>query len=372
MTSATPPATPSPPPPASAPAPVLDEVREPDLHDVARFIHQQAAGETPSTALHEALTTRLRWLLEGNPANQSDIPWGWLLRHESGRLVGVMTCIPQRFVCNGKVITALMSAKWYVDESSRGGGVGIFMRFAALNKRFPLFCTTAAPQSVELWKKFGGYEISDQEHELLGIDRLAPVVEEAIARRAKRPTLARIAAIPALVAPGSLRALRRKAQSSDVTRITSPSQATALAATSPPDLVTALRDEAFLRWRHFECPDAAQHHVYAFRAPSGGSALVVAQIELRGHRKQVRALQIIDYYGDALPEDAPALAGALASVYRGKFDLLCFRGQSPQVQSALVSHGFKRRPFAAPVAWCIDRHNLLPSRRWYLVPADAE
>ncbi len=39
---------------------------------------------------------------------------------------------------------------------------------------------------------------------------------------------------------------------------------------------------------------------------------------------------------------------------------------------ALTTHGFKVRPFAAPVAQCMDKWGLLPVKTWYLVPADGD
>jgi hypothetical protein len=52
--------------------------------------------------------------------------------------------------------------------------------------------------------------------------------------------------------------------------------------------------------------------------------------------------------------------------------VIVFRGQPPERQRVLGEAGFLRRPLPRAVGVCIDRHRLLPTRAWYMVPADGD
>ena len=81
---------------------------------------------------------------------------------------------------------------------------------------------------------------------------------------------------------------------------------------------------------------------------------------------------VLDYWG-ALPAAAIAdVARGLATLYREQADVIVFRGQPPARQEALREAGFLRRALPRAVGVCIDRHGLLPTRSWYMVPADGD
>jgi hypothetical protein len=52
--------------------------------------------------------------------------------------------------------------------------------------------------------------------------------------------------------------------------------------------------------------------------------------------------------------------------------VIVFRGQPPERQEALRAAGLLHRALPRAVGVCIDRHGLLPTRSWYLVPADGD
>jgi hypothetical protein len=95
-------------------------------------------------------------------------------------------------------------------------------------------------------------------------------------------------------------------------------------------------------------------------------------LRARGGRGQVRALMVLDYWG-ALPPGAIAdVARQLAALYRERADVIVFRGQPAARQRVLREAGFVRRALPRAIGVCIDRHDLLPTRSWYMVPADGD
>jgi hypothetical protein len=62
----------------------------------------------------------------------------------------------------------------------------------------------------------------------------------------------------------------------------------------------------------------------------------------------------------------------LAALYREQADVIVFRGQPPERQQVLAQAGFVRRALPRAVGVCIDKHGLLPTRSWYMVPADGD
>ena len=100
--------------------------------------------------------------------------------------------------------------------------------------------------------------------------------------------------------------------------------------------------------------------------------MVAVCLQNRGYRQQIRALHVLDIWGEADSNCYLAIAAGLWREYREQIDMLVFRCLNPEQQQALTARGFKVRPFAAPIAWCIDKHGLLPTKTWYFVPADGD
>jgi hypothetical protein len=351
---------------------VIDEIGRDDLAPLAAFL----AGQNPASA-HDATGEGLRrraqhleWFLFENPAQPDGVPRGWIARDTEGRVAGSKLCVGQRFVCDGRPYTLLMGGGYYVSSEHRGLGLALMRRYLEQGARHALYASTMNEVSGALYEHYGGYPIPRTDHEWLGVLRYAPVLEEWLARRLGRPWAARMLASAAALRPAGLRGgapgeLRRVAADEDLG---------ALGIDPPPEHareLTASRDPAFLRWRYYQGEDATRAlHVY--RSERGERALVAVNLRARGHRGQVRALMVLDYWGRVASEEIAHVARHLAERYRREADVIVFRGQPDERAARLRAAGFLRRPLARAIGVCIDRHALLPTRAWYLVPADGD
>ncbi|MBY0311425.1 MAG: hypothetical protein K2W85_05105 [Phycisphaerales bacterium] len=363
------------PPPPPPPTSTIHEIGPDDVGPVAELIHREATGTPASPELAKTITARMRWLLADNPANLPGVPWGWLLKDDQSQVVGAMTCTPLRVACGTWTSTAMMSAKWFVNEAHRGAGLGLFLRYLKLGKTHPLIATTAGPQSVPLWEKFGGFAISDSDHECVGALRVGPLAEEVLHRKVKSVAVAKLGGALATVIPAGLRSARKAGKSVTLDRLSSADDVVAMGLRGPENVISTIRDRSFLHWRHFSGPDAAAEsgrEVLACTMPSGSRALVITQSARRGYRSQTRTLSVLDVWGNLTPAEMPALAGALARRSGSSCDAIVFRALAADGQRALTASGFVRRTFAQPTTWCIDKANLTPTRSWYLVAGDAE
>jgi hypothetical protein len=140
---------------------------------------------------------------------------------------------------------------------------------------------------------------------------------------------------------------------------------------SNPEL-TANRDLRYIRWRYFSGRDATVG-VFAFRNQQVESdVLVTVNQRPRGYRGQIRALHVLDIYPSVTPEVCVSIGAALAQRYRGSIDAIVLRSLDKARQDVFRRVGFMRRQFDAPNGWFLDRSGLLPTRSWYLVPADGD
>ena len=298
------------------------------------------------------------------------MPRGWVARDASGTLVGSKFCAAERFQCGGVAFTLLMGGGFYVSSAHRGLGLALMRRYLEQGRRHALYASTMNETSGALYEHYGGYSIPHTDHEWLGVLHYAPLVEEALVRRFGRPRLALALARAARLRPAAVRGRAPGA----LERVASPRALAGLAVATPPEhghQLTALRDEAFLRWRYFAGPDASRA-LFLYRSEAGEQALVGVNLRARGRRGQVRALLVLDYWGRLPPGEIANVARQLAAAYRDAADVIVFRGQPPERQQALAAAGFLRRELPRAVGVCIDRHALLPTRDWYLVPADGD
>jgi hypothetical protein len=244
----------------------------------------------------------------------------------------------------------------------------LMRKYLAPSDRYAHFSTTMNAISGAIFERYGGYPIEGSDRELIGVLRWPPVVEEVLARRLGGSALVRgLAAAVAL-----RRAAVRGAPRGSLREVT-PEEAAELALATPPEhaeVLTALRDPAFLRWRYLAGPDTTRA-LLLYEGP-GGRCLVGVNRRPRGHRGQARALTVLDLWGAIPIEDTPDVARALASRYRGQVDLVVFRGLPEPRERALLSAGFVSRRLPRAAGVCIDRGGRLPTRRWYLVPADGD
>jgi hypothetical protein len=72
------------------------------------------------------------------------------------------------------------------------------------------------------------------------------------------------------------------------------------------------------------------------------------------------------------PEACASIVAALADRYRSAIDAIVLRGMDEARQDTFCRLGFTRRQFDAPNGWFLDKSGFLPTRDWYLVPADGD
>jgi hypothetical protein len=281
-----------------------------------------------------------------------------------------MQCSPQRFRFGEDRILLLCSGGYYVDGRYRGVGLRLMRALLAIEAPVPHFASTMNEVSGAIYERYGGYSIPNTEHEMIGVIRWPPFAEEVLTRRFGASSIARGASRAASLLPARVRGVAAGA----LDPIERAAALESLAVETPPehrDQITASRDPAFLRWRYFEGPDA-RRHVFRYRHASGAEAFVAVRLETRGHRGQIRALSLLDYWG-AVPDEAIVdVARALAARFRSEADMLVVRGQPPGRQEILRRSGFMRRLLPRPIGVCIDSAGRLPTRDWYLVPADGD
>jgi len=346
----------------------LREIAPADLEEVARFITRVSDSNTPlATAVK-----RLVWILLENPAREPADPLGWLLRAPSGEIAGCMCCAPQKVCFAQNTFTLMMANSFYVDDRYRGGGASIFLKYLQLGRRYPLFVSSANATVAEMWRKLGGYPLGNSDHEVIAILRWPPLLAESIYRKMASDRLAQFVAAlasPFLRAP---RRLPRGAAEGQLFPLHTPEDAASVCGEHYSDKITNCRDAAFLKWRYFS-PVNPTARLFAFRPSADEKRFMVAvQLQNRGYKQQIRALQILDIWGEPEPKSQLSIAAALAREYREQIDMLVLRCLDRAQEQALTAHGFKLRPFAAPIAWCIDKYGLLPSQPWYFVPADGD
>ena len=338
-----------------------------DLEEVARFICRLSASTNPLAAA----VKRLNWILIENPVRCADDPLGWLLRHPSGELAGCMCCAPQRFCVGATTITLMMANSFYVEDRYRGTGTSIFLKFLQLGRNYPLFVSSANPTVANMWKKLGGYPLGNSDQEVLAMLNYAPLAAESVHRRTRSDLVARV--VSAAVSP-LMRARNRflaDAPRGELQPLASPEEASALCARHSSDKITGCRDLPFLKWRYFSGVDPATR-VFVFRSGAEKEFMIGARLQSRGYKQQIRALHVLDIWGEPDPNSSLAIAGALCREYRGQIDMLVFRCLDSIHTAALTSQGFRIREFSAPIAWCIDKCGLLPTKPWYFVPADGD
>jgi hypothetical protein len=351
----------------------LHEIAPSDLEEVARFISRVSGSEMPIPRALE----RLSWILLGNPARGPGDPLGWLLRAASGEVVGCMCCAPQNFCFGQTTFTLMMANSFYVDDKYRGGGTSILLKYLQLGRRYPLFVSSANATVAEMWQRLGGYPLGNSDREVLGILRWPPLLAETVYRKTASDRMARFTA--ALASPlafpwfGAGRRLLPGNAEGEFVPLGSPEEAAYVCAEHRSDKITSCRDVAFLKWRYFSRVEPMTR-LFAFRPRDGEKKqfMVGVHLQNRGYKQQIRALHVLDIWGEANPRTSLAIADCLWRQYREQIDMLVFRCLNPAQQQALTANGFKVRPFAAPIVWCIDKHGLLPAKTWYFVPADGD
>ena len=371
---------------------------ENDLAEIAGFIASQS-GRSP-----QAVEDHLRWFLLQNPAREPEDPLGFGLRspdrqsddrrsndrlsndrrsndrRSQDRLVGCILCSPQTFRIGDQIIHLMGSSSFYVEETFRGQGARIFLRYTRIPA--PLFGSSANADAAALWKAAGATPIPFSDGELFGVLHWPPVAEEFAHRKHSHRLVTRLASSPISNLAKLCRPLKLPAHSSTSLRLlTSPEQVGKLlndlpendfSLGGPSQKLTALRDLRYIRWRYFSAHDETTA-AFAFRSRSARrEILVTVNIRQRGYRGQINVLNLLDVYPEASCEEWLEIVSVLAQRYRSVVDAIVLRNQNPERKKLLCSRGFLWRAFDASTGWFLDKVKRLPAQPWYSVPADGD
>ena len=353
--------------PKGSPRAELVAISESDIVELAQFVAHQSGREPASVENH------LRWFLLERPERDPRIPLGCGLRSPQGELVGCILYVPQTFRFQRQTLLVVGSSCFYVDERYRGSGGLIFLRFSELGRKWPLIGNSANADAAKLWKARGGIPIPYSDHELFGVLCWRGMIEEGLNRRGVPNTLARIASDPAALFVRGFKRWRLEAgRPEDLVRLASAEQVVQLPLHDPAPELTANRDLRYIRWRYFSGQDDTVA-VFAFRNKQVESdVLVTVNQRPRGYRGQIRTLNVLDIYPSVTPMVCASIVGALVECYRNAIDAIVLRGLDEARQDVFRRLGFTRRPLEAPNGWFLDKAGLLPTRNWYMVPADGD
>ena len=316
----------------------IKELYRDDIAPIASFLSEQT-GSPP-----HVVQERLSWLAD-NPARQPDIPLA-IAAYQEENLIGTMILIPHRFSNGLAVQTCILSALFYVDERVRGAGLLLFLKFRALNGKYPLYCATANAASAPLWQSFAGIPIEGSDLEFVRACRWTPIVKGFLRIRKSRkivdgvhpliPTTAKAALIPLEVselAGAETGAIR----TSDF---------------------EVLRDPALLCWKVY----SREQKVYRFEGKAS-RCFCVFQHHLRGRHRQVASTEIVDLWGQFTDEDWTSFVSAIKNTFSP--DLITFRGCSPVARLGFSKRGFFARRSKTFAAWLMDPNQLLGGRFVY-------
>jgi hypothetical protein len=350
----------------------LREIAPSELEEVARFISRVSGSDTPLPHAVERLSS----ILLKNPARDPGDCVGWVLRAPSGEVVGCMGCAPQKFCFGQTTLTMMMANSFYVDDQYRGGGASIFLKYLQLGRYYPLFVSSASAVVAEMWQKLGGYPLGNSDHEVIGVIRWPPLLAESVYRKTASDRVARCtSALASPLAPfwslGRSKLLDSFKEGNLLPLVT-PEEAVDICAEHHSEKITSCRDVPFLKWRYFSTFDKTTRLFEFCPRDNEKKFMVAVRLQNRGYRHQIRALHVLDIWGEVDPKTCLAIAACLWREYREQIDMLVFRCLNPKQQQALVDQGFRVRKFSAPIAWCIDKSGLLPPKNWYFAPADGD
>jgi hypothetical protein len=351
--------------PPTAPADIVS-LSEDDLPEIASFIAVQSGRSSNSVEAH------LRWFWLQNPARESQAPSGFGLR-SGHRIVGCILCSPQTFHFGDQTINLAGSSSFYVDEQFRGQGGRMFLSYARLAGKWPLFGTSANAEAAALWKAVNANPLPQTDGELFGVLRWPPVAEEFAHRKFSNRLLTRFAGSALSSSAAGLHPLKIDVhRSGSLSQLTSAEQAVELSIHDSPPKLTAMRDLPYIRWRYFSGRDSTAV-AFAFRSRSPDQdVLVTVNQRVRGYRQQITTLNLLDVYPEVSTLDCFRIVEALAQRYYKLVDTIVLRNQTSEQRQLFRARGFLWRSFDAPTGWFLDKAKLLPTPHWYGVPADGD
>src|SRR6185437_11472585 len=129
--------------------------------------------------------------------------------------------------------------------------------------------------------------IAGMDHTMLGIARPRPLIEEWIYRKLGNRGIARIASLPAIIAPSRIAKLKTHGSLSPVNNA---DDLAAIGLPPPTDVVAVIRSRSYLHWRYFS--GEMDKEAYRFQFPGETDRMVVVNAVRSGHRAQIRVLNV--------------------------------------------------------------------------------
>jgi hypothetical protein len=338
----------------------IHEIEPADFPEIVSYFDRQLA-KTQASPGPGALLAYLRWI-ECNPA-RAGVPIGWIVRH-NGAVAGQYLAIPQPFAFRGRKHTFVLINHLFADAGAPMAGVMLLSKIRELTRQFPVFGATVNARSAPFWRASGARTIPGGDLEYLRMLNWKPIAAEMLQRRLPRP-LARTLAFPL----GLMRAVRTRPHD-DLTWRRADAADCAEAFPVNDEEINVDRSSTFLQWR-VQCPFYDEGHLFRFTG-ADIDACVMVGIRPRGRQQRIRALCLLDYWGNIGPLGMRSLCDALANQFWDRADLIVARDLSDSAHGAFARSGFRRRLFSCPGVWVVDRDGMPGEHAWRLMPSTTD
>lgn len=249
----------------------------------------------------------LAWLAEASTvAGVEGIPLGWKLI-AGGELGGVHLIAPFRVAAQGGEALSIQSAGYYADPRWHGPASGaLFLALMKFRSRYHCSVGTANEASSRVWQAFKAEELQGSGEEWCSLRLSAPLIEEALVRRARWMVRFLHSEATALrdSLPRRLESVQRRLGSAvQVSGVEAADSCAALPSTGG----GAVPSRALLLWK-LSAPGARCSLLRL--SVSGKECAVFLTAGPRGHRGQTPALSVSSVWGpawDSHPAEAMAL-----------------------------------------------------------------
>lgn len=343
----------------------IESICEDGLAEVSRYLSHWIAREDPGAwqalggqRADEALRRRLDWRLCRNPARDPALELGYSIRGRQGELAGVLLVFPARFCMGDRKLTGLCSGSFFVERPARLAAFFAFRRYLNLPGFDFWFANTCNQNSGPLWSKLGGQPVPDSQFEYLLPLRPGPVLQafaESRPRWRRASGMAYLAgrlATPVLK-PRPVRSGFAVQPCQDWERL-----ADLARLHRNPQALSADRSARLLQWRYQQCPAPGRIQVCRFQDSRGSEGWFAWGESLRGRRRTVRCITLLDLVWPREGMDArnPLLA-ALEFACQTPNDLLAVPGRAA-LASQLAGVGLRRRGLEGPRSFVLTKNGL--------------
>jgi len=293
-----------------------------ELGPVARFLRDfndrdedETFGQRPNES---AILDNLKNRLASNPARSAEVPLGFYLKDDEGKITGTLLVYPWRFRQHNQVLLGLGVGAWFVNRSARPHGLLLFRRFLDLKAADFYYANTCNPSSAGLWMKSRGVPIATSGYEFLFPIDIAPMAQEfAVRKRLALPASLFSACSGKLLNPLTL--LRAATAKLKVQQTRDWEKVASIADSNrDPDSLVCDRSVAYLEWSYSRYEEEnAERKVFVFETKTGQFGWFSMGWRRRGKLKQVYGARLLDW---SIPNsfDFDELVGAALKIARSR------------------------------------------------------